>query len=70
MTPKELEAEVLKLPEMQRAALAKKLLASLGEADSEDVEDPIFGLGKNPVECGVPDGSVEHDRYLYGSPPL
>lgn len=32
-------------------------------------EDPIDGLGRNPVTTGVTDGSVAHDRYLYGSPP-
>ncbi len=29
--------------------------------------DPIFNLGKNPVDCGVPDASENHDRYLYGA---
>ena len=29
------------------------------------VEDPILGLGKNPVRTGARDGSTEHDRYLY-----
>jgi len=29
-------------------------------------DDPIFGLGKNPVSCGVVDGSTEHDKYIYG----
>lgn len=29
--------------------------------------DPILDLGKNPVECGVPDASEHHDKYLYGS---
>jgi hypothetical protein len=28
--------------------------------------DPILELGKNPVDCGIPDGSEQHDRYLYG----
>jgi hypothetical protein len=28
-------------------------------------EDPILGLGKNPVRTGAPDGSTKHDRYLY-----
>jgi len=27
--------------------------------------DPIFDLGKNPVECGVRDGAEHHDHYLY-----
>lgn len=29
--------------------------------------DPILNLGKQPVECGVPDASEHHDIYLYGS---
>jgi virulence-associated protein VagC len=29
--------------------------------------DPILNLGKRPVECGLPDASENHDRYLYGS---
>ncbi len=28
-------------------------------------EDPIFGLGTAPVECGAPDASGRHDEYLY-----
>jgi hypothetical protein len=27
--------------------------------------DPIFELGKNPVVCGIPDASEQHDKYLY-----
>ncbi len=34
---------------------------------AEPDEDPIFGLGKNPVRTGVRDGSTGHDRYLYGA---
>ncbi len=30
-------------------------------------EDPILGLGKNPVRTGLRDGSTDHDRYLYGA---
>ncbi len=29
--------------------------------------DPIMNLGKQPVECGVPDASEHHDGYIYGS---
>jgi virulence-associated protein VagC len=29
--------------------------------------DPILALGQCPVECGAPDASERHDRYLYGS---
>lgn len=30
-------------------------------------DDPILGLGQNPVNCGVPDAAEYHDSYLYGS---
>jgi virulence-associated protein VagC len=30
--------------------------------------DPILALGQNPVECGAPDASESHDRYLYSPP--
>lgn len=29
--------------------------------------DPILALGRHPVECGVPDASKRHDKYLYSS---
>ncbi|MGA7730363.1 MAG: hypothetical protein WCD37_03715 [Chloroflexia bacterium] len=28
-------------------------------------EDPIFQLGKNPIEAGIPDASENLDHYLY-----
>ncbi len=28
--------------------------------------DPILNLGLRPVECGIPEASEHHDRYLYG----
>ena len=31
------------------------------------LDDPRFGLGQSPVECGAPDASERHDFYLYGS---
>jgi virulence-associated protein VagC len=37
------------------------VVVPLGEKDS------IFNLGKNPVKSGVTDGSVNHDKYIYGS---
>lgn len=37
------------------------LVVPLGE------KDPIFNLGKNPVKSSVTDGSVNHDKYIYGS---
>lgn len=29
--------------------------------------DPIRKLGENPVACGIPDASENHDRYLYNN---
>lgn len=29
--------------------------------------DPIFQLGEHPVDCGLPDASHQHDKYLYGT---
>jgi len=29
-------------------------------------DDPIYKLGKNPVNISVQDASVKHDKYLYG----
>jgi virulence-associated protein VagC len=31
-------------------------------------EDPILGLGREPVACEAPDASAQHDRYLYDPP--
>jgi len=31
-----------------------------------DKDDPICGLGTQPVECGIPDAAANHDKYLYG----
>jgi len=35
-----------------------------GEAPLE--EDPLWGLGSSPVDLGVTDASLNHDRYAYG----
>lgn len=67
MSVQELEAEALKLPESERARLAERLLASLGARPGSVAEDPIQGLGSAPVSLDARDGSVEHDRYLYGT---
>jgi hypothetical protein len=64
----ELEAEALKLPEEERARLAERLLASLGRAPASTEDDPIFGLGTDPVATGVRDAAAQHDHYLYGAP--
>lgn len=31
-------------------------------------EDPILGLGREPVDCKAVDASPQHDRYLYDPP--
>ncbi len=28
-------------------------------------DDPIFGLGRRPVQTGLPDASAHYDQYLY-----
>ena len=40
---------------------------SEGNAVLESGDDPILGLGRNPVRTGIRDGSTEHDRHLYGA---
>jgi virulence-associated protein VagC len=32
----------------------------------QENEDPITGLGQDPVSCGAEDASVNHDQYLSG----
>jgi len=34
--------------------------------DEQEDEDPVVGLGQDPVSCGADDVSVNHDQYLYG----
>lgn len=29
-------------------------------------DDPILGLGDEPVACGLPDAAEGHDQHLYG----
>jgi hypothetical protein len=65
MTIDELEAEALRLPAAERAELAERLLASLNATEPTEDEDPIWGLGRNPVSTGVVDGSTNLDHYLY-----
>ncbi len=58
LIPKEL------LDGMKEAEVRKQngliVVVPLGKAD------PIFQIGKNPVESDVNDGAENHDRYLYG----
>ena len=34
------------------------------EGEKED-QDPISGLGQDPVPCGSADASINHDQHLY-----
>jgi hypothetical protein len=67
MVLKEVEAEALKLPEEERAQLAERLLASLRRERGLSSEDPIFRIGRVPIDDphGMSDGSIDHDRYIY-----
>lgn len=60
----------------QEVMITKSLLEGVKEVDvrkEEDrivvvpvpVDDPIFRFGKNPVNGGVTDASVNLDHYLY-----
>ncbi|MBM4167206.1 MAG: hypothetical protein FJ218_09865 [Ignavibacteria bacterium] len=33
-----------------------------------DKNDPIFQLGRNPVDCDVSDAAENFDKYLYRKP--
>jgi hypothetical protein len=66
MSIDELESEALKLTEAERAELVERLLASLRNSEPTEDEDPVWGLGRNPVSTGVVDGSTNLDHYLYG----
>lgn len=68
MSIHDIEIEALKLPEDERARLAERLFASLSRKTMPAGDDPIFRLGSSPVDTGVPDGSEEHDYYLYRQP--
>jgi virulence-associated protein VagC len=28
-------------------------------------QDPVFNIGKNPIDDDITDASVNHDRYIY-----
>ena len=58
------EVEIFEEPGRLVVATARKA-AEREPAGITSEEDPILGLGKNPVRTGTRDGSTEHDRYLY-----
>jgi hypothetical protein len=61
MSVDELEAEALKLSSAEREELIRRLLARASKTASVD---PLLGLGTNPVVCGVPAASTQHDGYV------
>ena len=66
MNADEIEAEAMKLPEDERVRLAELILASLSRNPAPPGDDPIFGIGRSPIEDDdLSDGSVEHDRHIY-----
>lgn len=60
------EVEVLEEPGRLVVAVAGGARDRAADATTR-ADDPILGLGKNPVRTGVRDGSTDHDRYLYGA---
>lgn len=65
MTVEELLARALMLPDAERAELARRLIESLSASEPTEDEDPIWGLGRDPVDTGVVDGSTNHDQHIY-----
>lgn len=59
--PKELllGVEEVEISQNNDVILVKKII--------QDEPDPIFGLGTNPVSCGIADASENHDYYLSDS---
>ncbi|HET7233874.1 MAG TPA: hypothetical protein VFJ16_27935 [Longimicrobium sp.] len=83
MSLKEIEALARELSPAERVSLAKRWLAegsvelagnggghgaNGGEQRGDAETLSIWGLGSSPVDCGVSDGSTNHDRYFYDSP--
>lgn len=40
----------------------------MGSVESIDESDPLFGIAQAAVRTGRADGSMAHDRYIYGWP--
>lgn len=66
MTVDEIEAAALGLAPAERLRVAERLLASIAGPNDMEADDPILGIGTNPVAIDVKDGSERHDEYLYG----
>lgn len=76
-TLEDVEALAQRLSPAERLTLAKRWLAEQGgkplpngggpgvNGAREREEYTIWDMGTDPVDCGVTDGSVNHDRYFY-----
>ncbi len=60
------EVEILEEPGWLVVAAVGKA-RERASAETSPEEDPILGLGRNPVRTGARNGSTEHDRHLYGA---
>ncbi len=45
----------------------KNQLKTYSATEINELEDPILGLGKNPVSNGIKDASENLDQYIYHS---
>lgn len=59
--------KVKNFDEFIATAVQNELLKNNLSGDSLSDEDPIFGLGKNPVNSGITDASNNLDNYIYNS---
>ncbi|BBD53560.1 MULTISPECIES: hypothetical protein [Planktothrix] len=59
--------KVKNFDEFIATAVQNELLKNNLSVDSLSDEDPIFGLGKNPVNIGITDASNNLDNYIYNS---
>ncbi|MDS1346999.1 hypothetical protein [Planktothrix agardhii] len=59
--------KVKNFDEFIATAVQNELLKNNLSVDSLSDEDPIFGLGKNPVNSGITDASNNLDNYIYNS---
>ncbi|MBN2013027.1 hypothetical protein JW960_27100 [candidate division KSB1 bacterium] len=48
---------------IERGILEIKLKKNSGVT----ANDPIYQLGKHPISTGIQDGSVNHDKFVYGN---
>ncbi len=56
-----LQHEIIKIQQIQQIQAKNNSLP----ANTQEADDPIWGLGENPVVGGVSDASTNIDQYLY-----